>query len=122
MEENVFPDVEELLDEFVMCQLYVDEQTKLAVNETGKEYLAEKGFSPAYGARPLRRVIQNELQDLLADAFISDEIINNSKVYISLRDDKLAIVDEKEWLSPPKSAIIVTDEEVETDVSLQDDE
>ncbi|MCH2205667.1 MAG: AAA family ATPase [Lentisphaerales bacterium] len=104
-------------------QKMLDEKDiEMNVNEGAKEYLADTGFSPAYGARPLRRVIQTELQDLLADAVISGEINNNSKVYISLRDGRLAIVDKEEWSNPPKSDIIAEDEDEETDVSQQNEE
>jgi ATP-dependent Clp protease ATP-binding subunit ClpB len=86
-----------------------EKDIELFVSETAKEYLADEGFSPAYGARPLRRVIQNKLQDLLADAVISDEIKNDSKVYISLKEGKLAICTEKEWLETPEPSILEAD-------------
>jgi len=43
-----------------------EKQIHLKMTEKAKEWLAEKGFDPAYGARPLKRMIQKEIQDQLA--------------------------------------------------------
>jgi ATP-dependent Clp protease ATP-binding subunit ClpB len=47
-------------------QRLLEKQIHLKMTEKAKEWLAEKGFDPAYGARPLKRVIQKEIQDQLA--------------------------------------------------------
>ncbi|GIV83961.1 MAG: ATPase [Candidatus Roseilinea sp.] len=43
----------------------------LTVTDAAKSYLAEKGYDPDYGARPLRRVIQSEVEDVLSDGLLS---------------------------------------------------
>jgi len=44
---------------------------KLIVSESGQEWLARTGYDPAYGARPLKRVIQRHIVDLLATALLA---------------------------------------------------
>jgi ATP-dependent Clp protease ATP-binding subunit ClpC len=52
--------------------------------EDAKSYLSKKGYDPDYGARPLRRVIQNEVEDVLSDGLLSGRFIDNSKILIDL--------------------------------------
>ena len=99
MEENVFPDVEELLDEFVMCQLYVDEQTKLDVNETVVVPTSDGGTK-----RKILRTVGNKWSTLQAVTYAS-----SSQPYYVLYDPKEGILTNpigytpninefKEWL------------------------
>ena len=53
--------------------------------------IAKSGFDPVYGARPLRRAIQNEIEDMLSEAIINGEIKKGDKVKVVCRDDKFAI-------------------------------
>ena len=48
-----------------------------------REWLAEKGYEPAYGARPLKRVIQKAVQDPLAEQILSGKIKDGDRVVIS---------------------------------------
>ena len=48
------------------------------------EHLAEEGFDPVYGARPLRRAIQRRVEDSLSTYLLSDEISQGDKVIASL--------------------------------------
>jgi ATP-dependent Clp protease ATP-binding subunit ClpB len=61
------------------------EDRKIAITLDGKarEWLAEKGYDPAYGARPLKRVIQKSVQDPLAEFILSGRIKDGEKVAIS---------------------------------------
>jgi ATP-dependent Clp protease ATP-binding subunit ClpC len=61
----------------------------LEVSEEAKQYLAEKGYDPDYGARPLRRVIQSEVEDVLSDGLLSGQFSDNSRILIRLVDGKL---------------------------------
>ena len=51
--------------------------------------LPSKGYDPAYGARPLKRVIQKELQDPLAEKILLGEILDGSTVKITAGSDRL---------------------------------
>ena len=55
------------------------------------DYILEKGYNPQYGARPLRRTIQNELEDYLADEYLQGNIRKDDKVRLILTDGKIAM-------------------------------
>ena len=54
-------------------------------------YLAEKGFDPIYGARPLKRIIQREIENYLANKIISGELQLNKKITIDIKDDNIIL-------------------------------
>jgi ATP-dependent Clp protease ATP-binding subunit ClpB len=56
-----------------VSQLLADRGYKLEVTEAAREYLAEVGYDPQFGARPLKRAIQRELQDPLALKILAGE-------------------------------------------------
>jgi ATP-dependent Clp protease ATP-binding subunit ClpB len=53
--------------------------------------LSNKGYEPVFGARPLKRVIQRELQNNLAKLILAGKVVSGDKVKISVKDDTLAI-------------------------------
>jgi ATP-dependent Clp protease ATP-binding subunit ClpB len=57
---------------------------KLDITDKAQELLAKEGFDPAYGARPLKRVIQNEIQNVLAMKLLNGEIKEGDKVTIDV--------------------------------------
>ena len=72
----------------------LDQKYSIKVTKAAKEFLAEKGYDPDYGARPLKRAIQNYVEDLLADAIITGDIIRGNEVYTihhTKNEDKLFI-------------------------------
>lgn len=63
----------------LMCREFtkrVKEQMsiKLTIRESAKKFIVEKGTDAKYGARPLRRAMQTELEDKLAEAILSGEV------------------------------------------------
>ena len=62
----------------------------LELAKEARAFLAEKGYDPAYGARPLKRVIQKELQDPLAGRILAGEIKDGERVKIGLGKDELS--------------------------------
>jgi ATP-dependent Clp protease ATP-binding subunit ClpB len=64
-------------------KLLDDRKIALAPDQKARDWLAAKGYDPAYGARPLKRVFQKELQDALAELLLSGEIADGSTVVIS---------------------------------------
>ena len=54
-------------------------------------WLANAGYDPVYGARPLKRVIQRELQNPLAGLILEGRIMPGEKIHVSVKDGKLAI-------------------------------
>jgi len=63
--------------------LLADRRIQLEVDEAAKKWLADKGYDPAYGARPLKRVIQTELQNKLAEMLLQGEIVDGSLVKVT---------------------------------------
>jgi len=53
-----------------------------SITEAAKDYISDKGFDSAYGARPLKRAIQKYVEDLLAEEIISKNIGDGDKVLI----------------------------------------
>ena len=64
---------------------------KLSVSDEAIVYLAEKGFDEKYGARPLRRLIQKEIEDELAELFLRDEIKQGSVVNADIKNGGLKL-------------------------------
>jgi ATP-dependent Clp protease ATP-binding subunit ClpB len=66
-----------------------EKNIKLNVSQKVKEYLTRKGFDPLYGARPLKRVIQNDILDELALEIIEGKIKDGDKVKVDLEKEKI---------------------------------
>jgi ATP-dependent Clp protease ATP-binding subunit ClpB len=64
---------------------------KLSVDKTVVDYLVENGFSPEYGARHLKRLIQKTIVDKLADKMIKRELKNGRKIKIDFKNHAIAI-------------------------------
>jgi ATP-dependent Clp protease ATP-binding subunit ClpB len=69
--------------------LLSDRKITLDVEDDARNWLADKGYDPAYGARPLKRVIQKQVQDPLAEKILGGEILDGSLVDISAGSDRL---------------------------------
>jgi len=72
-------------------RLLEDRKVTLSLDAKGRQWLADKGYDPAYGARPLKRVIQKWVQDPLAQALLAGEIRDGSTIKISSSQGKLTI-------------------------------
>ncbi len=70
-------------------KLLEDRKIALGLDHEAVEWLAEKGYDPAYGARPLKRVMQKELQDPLAEKILGGEILDGSTVKVTAGSDRL---------------------------------
>ncbi len=64
----------------------------LTLDAKAREWLAETGYDPAYGARPLKRVIQRELQDKLAEKLLAGDIPGHSEVRVSAGEGGLIVM------------------------------
>ena len=63
-------------------KLLADRKIVVNLDDAARDWLAEKGYDPAYGARPLKRAIQKELQDPLAEAILAGEISDGETVEV----------------------------------------
>ncbi|HUS71274.1 MAG TPA: AAA family ATPase, partial [Anaerolineae bacterium] len=66
-----------------------DHKITLHVTDEAKRHLAEEGYDPVYGARPLRRVIQRELQDPLAREMLEGKFADGDAIRVELKDGQL---------------------------------
>ncbi len=70
-------------------------QLTLEISEKAKKLLAKEGFDPVYGARPLKRVIQNEVQNVLAMKLLNGEVKEGGSVAIDVTGPKGQVLDFK---------------------------
>lgn len=68
-----------------------DRSISIELTEDAKAFIAENGYDPVYGARPLRRFIQRELETRIGRALISDEIRDGAHLKIELDNDELKV-------------------------------
>ncbi|WP_370320987.1 ATP-dependent chaperone ClpB [Oricola sp.] len=69
--------------------LLADRKIVLQFDDGALKWLADKGYDPAYGARPLKRVIQKEVQDPLAERILGGEILDGATVRVIEGSDRL---------------------------------
>jgi ATP-dependent Clp protease ATP-binding subunit ClpB len=74
-------------------KLLEDRKIALDLEPEARDWLADKGYDPAYGARPLKRVIQKHVQDPLAELILSGEIKDGETVPVRLGPMGLMIGD-----------------------------
>jgi ATP-dependent Clp protease ATP-binding subunit ClpB len=65
----------------------------LNLDQASKEWLADEGYDPAFGARPLKRVIQRTLQNQLAEMLLANEVVDGDSVPIMVGPDGLIVGD-----------------------------
>jgi ATP-dependent Clp protease ATP-binding subunit ClpB len=70
-------------------KLLEERKITLELDESARQWLAEKGYDPAYGARPLKRVIQKQVQDPLAEKILQGEVRDGDLVKITAGTDRL---------------------------------
>jgi ATP-dependent Clp protease ATP-binding subunit ClpA len=66
------------------------------MTEAAKDWLGDKGFDPVFGARPLRRVIQNEVEDRLSEALLEGRFQIGDTVRIDIQNDEIVIINVSE--------------------------
>ena len=70
-------------------KLLEERKITLTLDAAARDWLAAKGWDPAYGARPLKRVIQRNLQDPLAEMILAGEVRDGDRVAISVEGNVL---------------------------------
>jgi len=87
---------EHLLEIVDLMMKKVQDQLKeknidIEVTQTAKELLADKGYDPNFGARPLRRVIQDEIEDMLSEELLGGRMQAGDTMVIDVEDDKFVV-------------------------------
>ncbi|WP_413717795.1 ATP-dependent chaperone ClpB [Silicimonas sp. MF1-12-2] len=80
----------------------------LELDEAAMKWLADEGYDPVYGARPLKRVIQRSLQDQLAEMLLAGEVSDGGTVHVTAGADGLLIGDRVSSSNrqPPQDAVV----------------
>ncbi|MCE3231757.1 MAG: clpB [Rickettsiaceae bacterium] len=74
-----------------LVEMLADRNITISLDEKAKTWLADKGYDPEYGARPLKRVIQQELQNKLATMILEGSVKDGSKLSVTAEGNKLVV-------------------------------
>ena len=92
-----------------------EKEISLEITQAAKTYLGEKGFDPVLGARPLRRLIQDEIEDNLSDVVLNRTLVAGDVAMIDLDNDgAIKITSKKAKAKPKAKAKAEPEAEVET--------
>ena len=81
-----------VVDKFIaeLARRLGKQRVVLAISDSARRYLAKKGYDPAYGARPLNRLIQDKLKKPLADELLFGKLTGGGEVNVDLVEDELS--------------------------------
>jgi len=71
-----------------LAKLLEERKITITLDPAAREWLADKGYDPAYGARPLKRAIQKAVQDPLAELILSGKVKDGETVKVSVAAGK----------------------------------
>lgn len=91
LEQDQIETISEMLLKRLQLRLNQNNRAKLEWDQQALAYLAQKGYDPAYGARPLKRLIQQEVETALSRKLIGGEIQTGSIVKITIKNAQLMI-------------------------------
>ncbi|HEY0502887.1 MAG TPA: AAA family ATPase, partial [Lysobacter sp.] len=93
-----FDHILRVVDKFLIeleTQLH-EKDVSLSATPTARDWLAQHGFDPLMGARPMARVIQDKIKRPLADELLFGKLVNGGKVSIDVKDDELVVTAQAE--------------------------
>ncbi|MGF7107578.1 ATP-dependent Clp protease ATP-binding subunit [Treponema pedis] len=73
-----------------------EKQLFIEVSQAAQKYFIENGYNPSYGARPMRRLLQTKIEDVLAVKIIEEEFVKNSTAFIDCVNGEICITVNKE--------------------------
>ncbi|MBI4047408.1 MAG: AAA family ATPase, partial [Devosia nanyangense] len=76
-------------------ELLKERDVTLTLTPAARDWLALEGYDPAYGARPLKRVIQREIQDQLAEEILAGKVADGTNVVVDAGEEHLVLKPEK---------------------------
>jgi ATP-dependent Clp protease ATP-binding subunit ClpB len=85
-----------------------ERRIELTMTDKAKEWLAKEGFDPAYGARPLKRVIQKEIQDKLAMKLLAGEFKEGDTISVDVDSRKVELLFKKAGTGTGKEEMLFT--------------
>ena len=75
--------------------LLKDQELEFVITDEAKEYLATQGFNPIYGARPLKRVIRQMVENPLSKMILAQNFLKGDKIKIDLQNVQLNFEKDK---------------------------
>lgn len=87
-------DARNILDKFILefsKKIEDKKKCKLIISKDVKSLLVNKGFDPVYGARPLKNILQHELNEKIADLFISSPDLNSKEILVDLNKEEISV-------------------------------
>lgn len=69
-----------------------DKQLRCGLTQRAKEYIVDEGYDPAFGARPLKRMVQRNIETLLAKKIIADEVVSDSTLTVDVEGGEYKII------------------------------
>jgi ATP-dependent Clp protease ATP-binding subunit ClpC len=79
----------------------IEHGVQIEMTPAAREHLAEEGYDPEYGARPLRRVIQNQIEDALSDYILMGRFEAGTTILVDYADGELVFTEKTEELEMP---------------------
>jgi len=91
------PDVVKIVDLVIeeMLAKVSDRDIEINLSKTAKEFIADKGFDPQFGARPLKRAIQKYVEDPIAEEMLKGNFPDGSSITVKKKGDKLSFSDTR---------------------------
>ena len=90
LSKEVLKEIVDLMLQEVELELN-EKQMSLKVSQAAKDFILEKGYSEAYGARPLRRAIQTYIEDEIAELYLRNVLYDGCTVFVTKEEDALSI-------------------------------
>ncbi|MBS3758954.1 MAG: ATP-dependent Clp protease ATP-binding subunit ClpA [Desulfobacterales bacterium] len=80
-----------VVDKFIneMRPQLAAKKVNLRLSDAARRWLAKKGYDPRFGARPLDRVMQREIKDVLTDQILFGKLVKGGEVFVKVKDDRL---------------------------------
>jgi ATP-dependent Clp protease ATP-binding subunit ClpB len=72
-------------------QRLAERKMSLIISDPALDFLAEVGYDPVYGARPLKRAIQQQLETAIAKAILRGEFVNGATINVVVKNERLAL-------------------------------
>jgi ATP-dependent Clp protease ATP-binding subunit ClpC len=110
-EASLYMVVDKMLDD--LRDRLAERELSLELSDEARQWLVKNGYDEAYGARPMRRLIQKEVENALARRVLGNEFQSGESVRVSVVDDRLAF----ERLAAPEGAPLAEEEEVVPEVA-----
>ncbi|MCQ2136489.1 MAG: AAA family ATPase, partial [Bacteroidales bacterium] len=86
-------DIKEILriQETILARKLDENGIRIVFTDDFDDYMSDKGYDPAYGARPIKRVIQRELVNLLAKALLDGSVKRDSDIKVDVKDGQIVL-------------------------------